>query len=65
MKRFILILLSKAILGVSPILWNLRHKWAFHIHQHLGVIVVRWHHKYKLNVIKDAKFITKNNVEKI
>lgn len=61
MKKLVLIVLSKVILGISPVLWNLRHKWAFHLHQRLGVIVIRWHHKYNLDVIKDHEFITKQN----
>jgi hypothetical protein len=61
MKKLVLIALSKVILGISPVLWNIRYKWSFHLHQRLGGIVIRWHHKYKLDVIKDHKFITKEN----
>lgn len=61
MKKLVLILLSKVILGISPVLWSLRNKWAFHLHQRLGVIVIDWHHKYNLDVIKDHEFITKQN----
>ena len=58
MKRFILIVISKVVLFISPILWNTRRRWAFHLHQRLGSMIIRWHHVHKLDVIKDPKHLT-------
>jgi hypothetical protein len=58
MKRFILIVISKLVLFISPALWNIRRRWAFHLHQRLGSMIIRWHHVYKLDVIKDHRHLT-------
>lgn len=57
MKRVALIILSKLIVSVSPALWRMRSVKAFYLHQYLGRILIRWHHKYKLNVLKDHEYI--------
>ena len=61
MKRFILIVISKIVLFVSPTLWNTRYRWAFHLHQRLGSMIIRWHHVHKLYVIKDHKHLTRRD----
>ena len=57
MKRLLLLIIGKLILKISPFLWNLRSKWSFKLHQYLGRLVIRWHHVYKLPLLRDHEFI--------
>lgn len=50
MKRFLLQILGKLIIVISPILWKCPGKFAFKLHQKLGDIIINWHHRYKLNL---------------
>lgn len=51
MKRVILKIISRIIVRISPILWNIPYKWAFLLHQYLGRLVVYWHHAYNLGIL--------------
>jgi hypothetical protein len=55
MIRFILIKYCKFLLYISPFLWRMRGKHSFALHQKIGRIVIRLHHKYKLNLWDDKE----------
>lgn len=53
MKRFILKFYCKFLLYISPILWNMRGKQSFLLHQKIGWFVIRLNRKYKFNLWGD------------
>ena len=56
MKLFLIKWFCRFLLRISPILWKMRGKWSFVLHQKVGLIAIRLIHKYKLPVWNEIDF---------
>jgi hypothetical protein len=54
MKKAVLRLVGKAVLAVSPFLWNRKAKWAFNLHQKLGRFAINLDRKHNLDLWDEA-----------
>lgn len=48
-----LYVVGRVILMTSPLLWKLRYRWSFRLHQWLGWKVIRWVHIYKIPLLEE------------
>ena len=50
MKRTFLRLIGKTILWLSPIIWNIKGRFWFNLHQSMGRFVIVLNHRHNLDL---------------